>query len=248
LNTIRLDITRDSKPGRELVENLLRAAHAPGAIVGRAKNGSAALLFRSLRPWATAPNIAGVNNQRNFELASKDGLTRIKISTESAATDGYKFERDVPLYELPVMSYASADVGERVINAAFAIGFTWAETVDRDLADATRLEKLKDDIAAGRVKLKSDEDRLAESDAEIVRSTEGREYVWTDGLAAQQILQARSRHAERTGKGLSERAAQLQAEEDRKLLARVERGELPDYLQRVIDARRRLAQMEGAAA
>lgn len=241
LNTIRIEQTK----GRSnIVEDLLRAADALGALIGEVKNG-AAIVFRSTRPHDTVPYVRGADyRQRTFDLATKDGSLRLTISTESTAPlEGYKWDRDIPHYELPVMPYTAANVGTRIIEAAFAQGFTWASIVDRDLADAARLEQAKTDIASGKRKIPTDEDCQAERDEEIVKDWAGREASHAPG-----VLLARSRQAKRLEKQQAEHAAKLQAEDDRKLLARVERGELPDYLQRVIDARRRQAERQDAVA
>ena len=144
LSTVRIDI--NSKDGREVVENLLRAADAPGGIIGRAKNG-AAVVFRSTWPRRTVPYVPGADHsQRVFELASKDGSIRIKISTDSGAQrDGYKWDRDVAHHELPVMTFTAADVGTRIVKAAFELGLTWASQVDEDLAVERRVEQFKRD-------------------------------------------------------------------------------------------------------
>ncbi len=193
LNTIRIDLT--SKDGREVVENLLRAADAPGAIISRAKNG-AAITFRSTRPHDKTPYaVPGMDHhQRKFELASRDGATRLTISTDAAAP------LDIPAaHELPVMPYTAADVGGRVVRAAFALGLTWASQVDEELAVEKRVAQFKADVASGKIKLRTieeiAEDDLARRDAELVKNAEGREYEWTDGPHAQVILQARGRHA-----------------------------------------------------
>jgi hypothetical protein len=204
LSTIRIDLT--SKDGREVVENLLRAADAPGALLGRAKNGSAALVFRSVRPHDATPYVRGADHhQRVFELATKDGATRVKISTDAAAPfDGYKWDRDIPQHELPALTQSAANIGTRVIEAAFKLGLTWAEIVDRDLADEERAAKLRADVAAGRVKIKTEAEIAADAearhDAEVVKANEGREYEWSDGPHAQVILSARGRHALRQRK------------------------------------------------
>jgi hypothetical protein len=197
-NTICIDLT--SKDGREVVENLLRAADAPGAIIRRAKNG-AAITFRSTRPHEKTPYaVPGMDHhQRKFDLASRDGTTRLTISTESAAP------LDIPAtHELPVMPYTAADVGGRVVRAAFALGLTWGSQVDEELAVEKRVAQFREDVKAGLVKLRTPEeiaeDDLARRDAELVKNAEGCEYVWTDGPHAQVILQARARHKLRQSK------------------------------------------------
>jgi hypothetical protein len=237
-----------TKGRSDIVENLLRAADALGALIGRTKN-AAVLVFRSVRPHDTTPYVRGANHhQRTFELASRDGSLRLTISTESAALDGFKFDRDVPHYELPVMPYTAANVGTRVVEAAFGQDFTWASIVDNDIAEAARLAQAKVDLASGKRKIPTDEDRQVERDADLVKNFEGREVSQWDGPAAQEVIGARVRHAARLAKAQAEADAIRQAEDDKKLLARVARGELPDYIQRVIDARRRQAERQGAAA
>jgi hypothetical protein len=205
LNTIRIDL--NSKTGRDVVERLIRGAGAPGALVGFAKDGSAALVFRSTRPHDTVPfGIGGAShNQRVFELASRDGTTRITISTDSAAQrDGWKWDRDVALHDLRLTSYTAADVGERLIRAAFGLDFDWTESVIRELEVARRVEQFKRDVADGRVKLRTPEEIAADDEArrdeEIVAANAGRELSWFDGNVAQLVLAARGRHAERQRK------------------------------------------------
>jgi hypothetical protein len=245
-NIVSIELTKGRS---DIVENLLRAADAAGALIGRTKN-AAVLVFRSVRPHDTTPYVRGANHhQRTFELASRDDALRLTISTESAAPlADFKFDRDVPHYALPVMPYTAANVGTRIVEAAFGQDFTWASIVDNDIAEAARLAQAKADLASGKLKIPTDEDRQAERDAELVKNSEGREYSQWDGPHAQAIIGARTRHAERLAKQQAERDAELQAAEDRKLLARVERGEVPDYLQRVDDARRRQAERQSAAA
>lgn len=195
LNTVRVDLT--SRDGREVVENLIRGAGAPGALIGRARNGSAALKFRSARPHDTVPHIQGAETyQRVFELATRDGATRVRISTDSEAPlDGYKWDRETPHHELPVAAYTASDVGARIISAAFGLGLTHAAIVDRELADEEKLAAFKVDLAAGRIRIKTQEEFDAERDSRLVEGYEGKEVQRTDGPIAGVILEARARLA-----------------------------------------------------
>jgi hypothetical protein len=205
LNSVR--IVLNSKDGREVVENLLGAAEAPGAIIGRAKNGLVALVFRSNRPHDKTPYVPGMDHhQRTFDLASRDGATRITIMTDAAAPrdDYFKWDREIPHHELPVMPYTAADIGGRIVRAAFALGLTWASQVDEDLAVEKRVAQFREDVKAGRVKLRTPEeiaeDDLARRDADVVAANEGREVNEFDGGHSQMILAARGRHALRQRK------------------------------------------------
>lgn len=203
LNTICIDLT--SKDGREVVESLIRGTPTPGALIGRAKNG-AAIVFHSTRPRDIVPLVRGADHyQRVFELATRDGATRIKISTDMAApVDGYKWDRDIAHHELPVVAYTAAEVGKFIIEGAFSLGLTWASQVDDDLAVEKRVAQFREDVKAGRVKIKTEaelaDDAEARRDAEIVRANEGREVNEFDGPHAQMLLAARGRHALRQRK------------------------------------------------
>jgi hypothetical protein len=205
LNSVR--IVLNSKDGREVVENLLSASEAPGAIIGRAKNGLVALVFRSNRPHDKTPSVPGADHhQRTFDLASRDGATRITIMTDAAAPrdDYFKWDREIPHHELPVLTQSAADIGGRIVRAAFALGLTWASQVDEDLAVEKRVEQFKRDVASGKIKLKSEAEIAAEAEArrdeEIVAANEGREVNEFDGPHAQMILAARGRNALRQRK------------------------------------------------
>jgi hypothetical protein len=202
LNTIRIDL--NSKDGREVVENLLRLHDMGGhnaRLIGRAKNGSAVLIFRSTRPHDKTPCVRGADHhQRTFALASKDGTIRVNISTDSTAPlDGYKWERDIAHDELPMSTTTAAELGQHIIEEAFGLGLTWAEIVDRDIAVEQRVEQFKRDVASGKIKLKSEAEIAAEAEArrdeETVAANEGREVNEFDGPHAQMILAARGRHA-----------------------------------------------------
>jgi hypothetical protein len=200
IGLIRIDLdSKDPKAARAVIDQIIERADEPTIAIGRTRNGSAVLVFRSEKPWRNVPSIAGAeHNQRVFPLASSDGNVRLTINcdVESLDDSAYSWATKVEAEQLPTLPDV-AGLGQKIIEAAFALGLTWASLVDQDTAREQRAAKLKADIAAGRVKIKTDEELQAERDAEIVRETAGREYSWTDGIAAQEILAARHRHAQR---------------------------------------------------
>lgn len=200
IRIVQIDLADDTKPGRAVIDRIIEIINAPNLPRIRARNGSATLVFRTNKPWMTVPYIVGAsNNQRVFELATRDGVVRLTIDCDRERVD-------LPAYENPehMPLTTAAELGQVVIEAAFGLGFTWASQVDDDLAVAKRVEKFKADVAAGRVKVRTPEeiaeDDLAARDAEAVRNTAGREYEPSDGPAAREILAARYRHAARQRK------------------------------------------------
>jgi hypothetical protein len=120
-------------------------------------------------------------------LSTRDGATRITISTDAAAPldAGYKWDRDIPHHELPMRTTTAAELGQHIIEEAFGLGLTWASQVDEDLAVEKRVAQFREDVKAGRVKLRTPEeiadDAAARRDADVVAANEGREVNEFDG-------------------------------------------------------------------
>jgi hypothetical protein len=187
---------------KEVVEQLVAAADSPRALTGK-NRGGAVLVFRREKNQDIKPSDLAYQGRDVFELMHKDTHERLTLTIKSEGmtldAGSYSWGKRSPLDtsrdSLPVLTH---DLSELVINAAFAAGSTWASIVEQDRANEQRLEQTRADIAAGRVKLhESDAERLEREDGETVAATAGREYVASDGIAAQLIIAARARFARR---------------------------------------------------
>lgn len=201
---LRIDLDRDSKAGRELVERLILVVDEPRALIGRTRNGSAVMLFRATEE-TVLPAINGqIYDERGrvlFELVAADGL-RFQIEcTTHAVLDPSEYTwakgrspLDVPHDSLAVLF---ADIGEAVIDAAFKTGAQWASIYDADEARARKLEKSRPAyearLAAGYYS--ADAIQAREDEALVASNPEGN--YWSDGAMGTLIEQARRRIAMR---------------------------------------------------
>jgi hypothetical protein len=212
---------------RELVEHLLGFIDEPRALLGRAKNGAAVLLFRG-DERNVVPRIHG-DDKRNgvFALTTQSG-ERITVTCKSGGgaldPSAYTWQRgrsplEIERDRLPLLC---ADTVEAVIAEAFKLGCTWAPTAEEIAAEAARQEryaKIAADIASGKlIPNPSPEQQLEIDDNALVAAHEGAEYHEYDGNMAVVVLAARRRVALRKAHAEEARVASLtpeQREEER---------------------------------
>jgi hypothetical protein len=188
---VRVDISRDTRDARALVDAVIGSIDEPRALTGRDRRGGAVLLFRVDRG-------VGINNVR-LELALRDG-TEITIAFgsegQSVDPESYSWPKgrapaDVARDLLPPLYNDFAEIAH---SAAWAAGARPADEWQRERAAEERIEQLKADVAAGRVKLNlTPEERAAEADAKLVEDNAGRELHGHDGIFAMLVLAARQR-------------------------------------------------------
>ena len=165
----------DSKADHELIDRLIEFVGEPRALLGRGTanaedSATAVLLFRR-GAHPAKPNISGHQGDV-FKLATRDGRTRFRIMVLSEGDDlglnvsAFKWEKDrspldVGVWQLPILT---SEAAKAVINEAFRLDCSWASQVEKDLADAQRME----DIRSGKIVLETDEARQVAEDAAIV--------------------------------------------------------------------------------
>jgi hypothetical protein len=199
---IRVDLEPDSKRGRELVDAVVAAADTPRALLGRARNGSAVLLFRCENPHNLVPHIQGrISTNGIFELATRDTGERftVTIASEGQTLDlnGYSWPKGRSPLEISRDSLPNltSDVGEVVLKAAFESA-TWAPSAEEIQTEAEREERVahfKADVASGKIRLnKTEAELLAEEDAKLVEGASA-DLTPHDGIFAQLVIAARRR-------------------------------------------------------
>ena len=204
---LKIDIERDTKAGRELVDKLIALVDQPRALLGRKRDGSVIMLFKCDRPYAVEPHIAGENRRTGiFELATRDGDVCFVVTCKSVDMvvdiSAYTWDKNRSPADFPRASLTllTADVGERVVEGAFSLGCMWASMVAQERENAARVEQFKRDVKSGKAKLLSDAE-IAEiyqsrADEETVAAHEGQKLHWSDGPYAQSVLRARARLAD----------------------------------------------------
>jgi hypothetical protein len=225
---LRIDLARDSKAGRDIVERLLGLIDEPRALRGTAKSGSAVLLFKCGK-YNPVPSVQGDTDRTGvFKMATHDGEVRFTITCASHGQtldpSAYAWLRgrnplEIDRDRLPVLT---DDTGKAVIEAALKLG-SWASQIDQELAAAARLDQLKADLAAGKIKILSEEEEAAAEDDALVAAHVGEVFEAYDGNMAALVLRARRRVARRKAAAEEARfaaltpeaqAAQIQARED----------------------------------
>lgn len=187
---IRIDIERDTKSTRELIERLIAAADEPRALVGRSRDG-AVLLFR-------------INEHEDLrhrpddssKLITSDGeLFTITYGSidQTVSVDAYSWPKGRSPLEVPRDSLAMLfdDIGKRVIAEALKSGASWAPSaaeLERQRQEGERLARIREEIAAG---LHTPEARQARQDEEAVAAHP--DATASDGLWTQRIFEARDR-------------------------------------------------------
>jgi hypothetical protein len=195
LGLVKIDIERDTKAGLAIVDQLIaiavdRALNENVAIfpmivnihkvaVGRNRNGAAALLFRTDKPWAV-PNVAGASNyQRVFPLATRDGVRIIITCGGDLDPSAYSWPSKFEAEQLPELPGAA--LGKKIIEAAFALGLTWTSLVDFERTEAERRAALP-------VPTESPEEMaeriMAERDARTVEQYKGESGLTADSWLA----------------------------------------------------------------
>lgn len=198
---LRVDLERDTPTGREIVERLLALVDEPRALLGRAKNGSFVLLFRS--DSNPVPYIQGSDSSRDgvFKLATQAGERfTVTCAMVGQALDvaGYTWPKgrsplEISRDALPILT---SDIGAAVMAEAFKVA-TWASNWEQHQAAAARLDQLRADLASGKIKILTDEERDAAKDEELVARYEGVELSMHDGALANHVISARRRVAHR---------------------------------------------------
>ncbi|HWS67707.1 MAG TPA: hypothetical protein VN325_33475 [Steroidobacteraceae bacterium] len=206
---IRIDIDRDTKIAREIVEKLLEVVDSPRALLGRTSQGSAVMLFRAGEK-PVSPDMQGTHSRGHFELALGSG-EKITIDIDSVGAVivpnyswGKRSPESVPRHELPELT---SDVGDAVITEAFKLGCTWAPTAEEIAAEAARQERYKQiaaDIASGKlIPNPTPEQQLEIDDNKLVAAHEGAEFHEYDGNFANLVISARRRVARRKAQAVA---------------------------------------------
>jgi hypothetical protein len=193
---LKIEISRDTREARAIVDAVIAAIDEPRALLGRDKRGGVVMVFR-LQMW--------INTSR-VELALRSGeQIAITIGAENLAVelDAFTWQNSRPPTNvsrdsLPPLFPEFMDIAQRVAEAAGALP---AKEIERIRETEARVAQFQADVAAGRVKLKTDaelaEDAQARSDAELVAEWKGETVRPDDGGAARSVLAARARHAVR---------------------------------------------------
>src|SRR5882724_4405767 len=165
---IRIDLERDSKSGRELVERLIAVVDQPRTLIGRSRNGSALLLFR-VSENSDLPHTA---DDGIYKLLTRDG-TRVTITygsvDQTVDIDAWSWIKGrSPLdVERDSLAVLFTDIAQRAVDECFKVA-SWAPTaadLERERETAERIAKIQQEIAAG---LHTPEMRQAAEDEAIV--------------------------------------------------------------------------------
>ena len=173
VGVLRIDLERDTRPAREMIEKLIAAADEPGCLVGRSRDGSAILLFRVISEHSDLPYAAegGIS-----KLISRGGeLLTVTCASlgQTVDVDAYSWIKgrdpaNVPRDNLAVLF---ADVGQRVVDAALKLGCADAPTA-ADLAAAERVAKINRGLADGTIKLSVRQDEQDALDRKFLRENQ----------------------------------------------------------------------------
>lgn len=196
---IEIRLEHDSRACRELVEKLISACDSPRALIGRARNSSAMLLFKTAvdRELVLSNDRSGVGV---FELISRDGERfTIRVSGDDAVLDvnAWNWSKGKSPLEVSHGDLATiyADIVETVVAEAFRLGAQVAPSEDDIAAEqdrAARLARIKSDPAAAQREI---EERQAADDEALVKANP--DATWADGNAGMLVMQARGRIAAR---------------------------------------------------
>ena len=198
---LRIEISRDTKDARALVDAVIAAIDEPRALLGRDRRGGVVMLFRVEQIFSNAATDA--ISREEFALRGGEELV-ITLASEGATVepDAYTWIKgrsplDISRDALPPLSQELGDIAN---DAAWTAGARSPEEFARE----READRYRADLASGKIKVRT-EAELAEheqvrNDAAIVAANAGIEYIWTDGFAAQLVLEARTRHAARQRK------------------------------------------------
>jgi hypothetical protein len=195
---LKIEISGDSKDARAIVDGIVAAIDEPRALVGR-NRGGAVMLFR-MQMWINTSRVE-LSLRSGEQIAITIGAEGLTVEPDAFTWAKGRSPLDISRDSLPPMFSEFAELGQTVAAAAGALP---AKEIERELANEARVNQFKADVAAGRVKLKTEaelaEDAQARSDAEIVAEWKGETVRPDDGGAARSVLAARARHAVRLSK------------------------------------------------
>jgi hypothetical protein len=197
IGVLRIEISRDTKAARAVVDAIIGAIDEPRALTGRERRGGVVMLFRVEQLF----NNLAVDAISRETIALRDGEELvISLASEGATVevDAFTWTKgrsplDISRDALPPLSQELADIAN---DAAWTAGARSPEMLARERES----DRYNADLASGKIKVRTAEDQQARDDAELVASYEGVEVISTDGNAARLILDARYRHAARKQK------------------------------------------------
>ena len=181
LVAIVMDVHRESKNARELIDALVTAADSPRALVGRKRDGSAVILYRCPPPAMTDVNTReeyGTHGGERFTLSILSAGTSVDVAAyDWAKRSPVEVDRD----KLPTFT---PDVAALVTEAAKARCTAW-DLVERAREDEANNAK----YATMRIPT-AEEEREAEEER-LVAAHQGEHISMFDGGHAAEILRAR---------------------------------------------------------
>jgi hypothetical protein len=193
---LKIDLEHDFKGGRELVEKLLAVIDEPRSIVGRARNGSAVVLFKA-GEFNVEPTVNNGGQKGVFDLALKatGELVTITCASEGQTLDptAYTWAKVRSPYDVPrdALALLFDDIGSAVVKEAFDLDMTWASLVPTP-------EELAEQNARHAIALAEYERTQYEADLKLLADVpDDVKLSVRDGDWAVSVLAARERMAER---------------------------------------------------
>jgi hypothetical protein len=196
---VRIDLERDTKPARDLIEKLIAAIDEPAALTGRDRRGGAVLLFRVISEHSNLPYTAegGIS-----KLISRGGeLLTVTCASlgQTVDLDAYSWIKgrsplDIRQSDLAVLF---ADIGQRCVDAAFKLGCADAPTA-AERAAAERRAKIAQGLKDGSISPTKYQDEQDERDREFLRKNADVgpfDSLWSTLENMRQRLYARKRSA-----------------------------------------------------
>jgi len=194
---LRIELSRDTKEARAVVDAVIAGIDEPRALLGRDRRGGVVMLFRVEQNFGNTTMEAITSEQ--IALRSGENLA-ISMASEGATVDPDAFTwvknrspLDISRDALPPLSLEFSKIAS---EAAWNAGARSPDEIARERA----ADRYRADVASGKIKVRTAEEQQAREDAAIVAANAGIEFIWTDGHAAQLVLDARYRHAERQRK------------------------------------------------
>jgi hypothetical protein len=193
---LKIELSRDTREARAIVDGIIAAIDEPRSLIGRSRNGSAVMVFR-LQMWINT-SLVELALRSGEQVAITIGAENLTVELAAFTWQKSRSPLDIPRDSLPPMFPEFMDIAQTVAAAAGALP---AKEIERELATEARVNQFREDVKAGRVKLKTEaelaDDAQARSDAETVREWQGATVRPDDGGAARSVLAARARHAVR---------------------------------------------------
>lgn len=187
---LRIVVSRDTKEARALMDAVIDAIDEPRALVGRDRHG-VVMIFKVEHDFS--------NTSESIALRSGEELV-ISLASVGEMIDPGAFSwiknrtpLDISRDALPPLRAEFAKIAS---EAAWNAG---ARSSD-ELAREHQSDRYRADLASGKIKVRTAEEQQAREDAAIVAANAGIEFIWTDGHAAQLVLDARIRHEARQRK------------------------------------------------